>query len=53
MEVPLDGTVYDLDSGRVLEWCPRNNPVRVLLGSLKVRCGAASGLPHAAGTWGA
>ena len=36
VEVPLDGTVYDLDTGRVLEWCPKNNPIRMLLGSLKV-----------------
>ncbi|KAK9843710.1 hypothetical protein WJX81_003262 [Elliptochloris bilobata] len=35
VEVPLDGTVYDLDTGRVLEWCPKNNPIRLLLGSLK------------------
>ncbi|KAK9915717.1 hypothetical protein WJX75_003085 [Coccomyxa subellipsoidea] len=35
VEVPLDGTVYDLESGKVLEWCPRNNPVRFLLGALK------------------
>jgi hypothetical protein len=48
VEVPLDGTVYDLDTGRVLEWCPRNNPVRVLLGSLKVRdCGTSCSV-HAA-----
>jgi hypothetical protein len=50
VEVPLDGTVYDLDTGRVLEWCPRNNPVRVLLGSLKVRRGAPPCSMHAACT---
>ncbi len=36
-EVPLDGTVYDLETGKVLVWCPKNNPLRFVLGSLKVR----------------
>ena len=36
-EVPLDGTVYNLETGRVLVWCPKNNPLRFVLGSLKVR----------------
>lgn len=36
MQVPLDGTVYDLETGRVLTWCPKDNPVRYVLGSLKV-----------------
>ena len=35
-EVPLDGTVYDLETGKVLVWCPKNNPLRFVLGSLKV-----------------
>jgi len=48
VEVPLDGTVYDLDTGRVLDWCPRNNPVRMLLGSLKVRDRGTSCSMHAA-----
>ena len=39
-EVPLDGTVYDLETGKVLVWCPKNNPLRFVLGSLKV-CRAA------------
>ncbi|CAK0779249.1 hypothetical protein CVIRNUC_004726 [Coccomyxa viridis] len=34
-EVPLDGTVYNLETGRVLVWCPKNNPLRFVLGSLK------------------
>ncbi|CAL5218956.1 g709 [Coccomyxa viridis] len=34
-EVPLDGTVYDLETGKVLVWCPKNNPLRFVLGSLK------------------
>lgn len=34
-EVPLDGTVYDLATGAVLKWCPRDNPMRNLLGTLK------------------
>lgn len=33
--MPLDGTVYDLESGDVLQWCPKNTPVRSLLGALK------------------
>lgn len=35
VEVKLDGTVYDLATGKVLSWCPKNNPVRSFLGSLK------------------
>ena len=35
VEVKLDGTVYDLSSGKVLSWCPKNNPFRSVLGSLK------------------
>lgn len=34
-EVPLDGTVYDLATGAVLKWCPKDNPMRSLLGTLK------------------
>jgi nitrite reductase/ring-hydroxylating ferredoxin subunit len=34
-EVPLDGSVYDLATGAVLKWCPKDNPVRSLLGTLK------------------
>ena len=34
--MPLDGTVYDLETGKVLVWCPKNNPLRFVLGSLKV-----------------
>lgn len=30
-----DGTVYDLSSGAVLKWCPKDNPIRGLLGTLK------------------
>ena len=32
---PLDGTEYDLTTGDVLVWCPKNNPVRAALGTLK------------------
>ena len=35
VEVPLDGTVYDLGTGEVLEWVPKNNPVRAVLNTLK------------------
>lgn len=35
IEVPLDGTVYELETGKVVRWCPKNNPVRLVLGSLK------------------
>lgn len=28
VEVPLDGTVYDLATGKVLSWCPKNSLVR-------------------------
>mmetsp|Transcript_12944 Transcript_12944/g.30703 ORF Transcript_12944/g.30703 Transcript_12944/m.30703 type:complete len:205 (+) Transcript_12944:87-701(+) len=34
-EVPLDGTVYNLRTGEVVKWCPKNNPIRFVLGSLK------------------
>ena len=36
-EVPLDGTVYDLATGAVLKWCPKDNAMRSLLGTLKSR----------------
>lgn len=35
LECPLDGTVYDLETGRVIEWCPSNNVLRSFLGKLK------------------
>ena len=36
IEVPLDGTRYNLETGEVLEWCPKSgNPLRFMLGSLK------------------
>lgn len=35
VEVKLDGTVYELATGRVVSWCPKNNPIRSVLGSLK------------------
>ena len=35
VEVKLCGTVYDLATGQVLSWCPKNNPLRSVLGSLK------------------
>ena len=35
--VPFDGTVYDLATGAVLDWCPGNTPVRALLGAVKSR----------------
>jgi nitrite reductase/ring-hydroxylating ferredoxin subunit len=34
-ECPFDGTLYDLTTGKVLEWCPKNNPLRAVLGWLK------------------
>eukprot|EP00882_Tetradesmus_deserticola_P019273 GHRQ01020734.1.p1 GENE.GHRQ01020734.1~~GHRQ01020734.1.p1 ORF type:complete len:110 (+),score=27.09 GHRQ01020734.1:214-543(+) len=34
-EVPLDGSVYDLATGAVLKWCPKDSPMRSLLGTLK------------------
>lgn len=37
IEVPLDGTVYELATGKVLDWCPKNTPVRALLGTLKAK----------------
>ena len=27
--------MYDLQTGRVLEFCPKNNPVRAVLGTIK------------------
>lgn len=36
IESPLDGTVYDLATGKVLKWCPSEGGlVRGLLGTLK------------------
>ncbi|KAL4856412.1 hypothetical protein ACK3TF_003209 [Chlorella vulgaris] len=35
VEVPLDGTVYDLATGKVLSWCPKNTLARKVLGGLK------------------
>eukprot|EP00884_Botryococcus_braunii_P022564 jgi/Botrbrau1/8992/Bobra.0148s0095.1 len=35
IEVPFDGTTYNLRTGKVLEWCPKNNPLRLVLGALK------------------
>ncbi|KAL4545876.1 hypothetical protein Ndes2526B_g05006 [Nannochloris sp. 'desiccata'] len=35
VESKLDGTVYDLATGRVMSWCPKNTPVRGFLGALK------------------
>lgn len=35
VETPLDGTVYDLQSGNVLKWCPQDNPLRAALGAFK------------------
>ena len=35
MEVKLDGTVYELKTGKVVSWCPKNSLVRNVLGSLK------------------
>jgi len=35
VEVALDGTVYDLETGKVLSWCPKNNPLRAFLGYIK------------------
>lgn len=35
IEVPLDGTKYDLKSGAVVEWCPKDNWFRNVLGGLK------------------
>ena len=35
IESPLDGTIYDLSSGKVLKWCPGDTAGRKLLGMLK------------------
>jgi nitrite reductase/ring-hydroxylating ferredoxin subunit len=35
VEVPLDGTVYNLQTGAVITWCPKDTPVRSVLGTLK------------------
>ncbi|GMH36917.1 hypothetical protein BSKO_04790 [Bryopsis sp. KO-2023] len=35
IECPFDGTTYDLATGAVIEWCPRNNPLRSFLGMVK------------------
>ncbi|KAI7843646.1 hypothetical protein COHA_002885 [Chlorella ohadii] len=37
VEVALDGTVYDLATGKVLSWCPKNTLARKVLGGLKDR----------------
>lgn len=33
--VPLDGTVYDLATGKVLKWCPGGNALQSVLQSMK------------------
>jgi nitrite reductase/ring-hydroxylating ferredoxin subunit len=35
LETKLDGTVYELPSGAVRSWCPKNTAVRRVLGALK------------------
>lgn len=35
IEVPFDGTRYELRTGQVTQWCPQNNPLRFVLGSIK------------------
>lgn len=35
VQVPLDGTRYSLKTGEVIEWCPKNNPLRAVLGAIK------------------
>eukprot|EP00877_Chromochloris_zofingiensis_P012016 jgi/Chrzof1/7068/Cz02g09170.t1 len=35
VEVPLDGSMYDLQTGAVLKWCPKDSLVRNVLGTLK------------------
>lgn len=40
--MPLDGTEYDLTTGEVIQWCPKNNLVRSMLGALK---GAVDPIP--------
>jgi len=35
IETPLDGTTYNLKTGAVIEWCPKNNFLRNFLGGLK------------------
>ena len=35
VEVKLDGTQYELQTGKVVSWCPKNNFVRGILGTLK------------------
>jgi nitrite reductase/ring-hydroxylating ferredoxin subunit len=42
IRVPLDGTEYDLTTGDVITWCPKNNVIRTALGTLK---GAADPIP--------
>ena len=37
IQSPLDGTIYSLTTGEVLEWCPRDNPLRMVLGALKAK----------------
>lgn len=36
VEVPLDGTQYDLATGDVLVWCPGSGAVQKFLSALKV-----------------
>eukprot|EP01025_Chloroclados_australasicus_P017325 TRINITY_DN18811_c0_g4_i1.p3 TRINITY_DN18811_c0_g4~~TRINITY_DN18811_c0_g4_i1.p3 ORF type:complete len:216 (-),score=19.60 TRINITY_DN18811_c0_g4_i1:168-785(-) len=35
VEVKLDGTQYELKTGKVVKWCPQDNLVRNFLGKLK------------------
>ena len=34
MQSKLDGTVYSLETGGVLEWCPKDTLLRKILGRL-------------------
>ena len=36
MQSKLDGTVYSLETGGVLEWCPKNTLLRKILGRLAI-----------------
>lgn len=35
MQVPFDGTIYNLETGEVISWCPQDTPLRFVLGKLK------------------
>ena len=52
VESKLDGTQYDLKTGKVISWCPKNNLLRRILGTLKDNVAPVDLTVHAVSTKG-